>query len=138
MSRAAGTAAEWLGVILLALGAIDALAAVAARPARVAGAAILPIGAFALALHPLLPLVALLRASGDPDARRDPGAAACGPRDGCGRRRRRPPQQRRPSLRSAPAAAGLGRGDLCLLRPLRTAWPMRAALGRGRRDAKPR
>ena len=53
------TAAEGLSVILFALGALYALTTFTARPVT-AGAAVLPIGTFALSFRPLLALVPVL------------------------------------------------------------------------------
>ena len=55
----AGAAAERLGVILIPFGAVDTVAAFAARPVA-AHVAVLPIGAFALACQLLLTFVSIL------------------------------------------------------------------------------
>jgi hypothetical protein len=56
---AAGAASERLGVILLAIGTFDTVAALAARPVP-PRTAILSVGAFGLPLFPLLPLLSVL------------------------------------------------------------------------------
>src|SRR6476660_7201475 len=98
---AATGAAERLGVILLALGTIDPLPAITARPLTTR-ATVLPLHAFALPLRPLLPLVPVLALlAGRSMAERHPQMLA---------RRRQPPlarlpPQHRPRRVSPPAAA---------------------------------